>query len=163
MRTIDLSPLHRFTVGFDNMARLLDAAGRLDESAPSYPPYNIEKHSEDRYRVTMAVAGFAEEDLDITVVDNSLIVRGRHTPAEDGDVTPEDGGDAKPVYLHHGIARRAFERRFQLADHIKVTGATLVNGLLHIDLAREVPEEKKPRRIEVTRGSSPRALPSKAA
>lgn len=159
MRTPDLSPLHRFTVGFDHMARLLDAASRLDESAPAYPPYNIEKHSEDRYRISMAVAGFAESDLDITVADNALIVRGRHARDEDAAAA-----EAKPVLLHHGIAMRAFERRFQLADHIKVTGAALVNGLLHISLERIVPEEKKPRRIEISTGpQQPQALPPKAA
>lgn len=149
MRTFDLSPLHRFTVGFDNVNRLLDAASRLEESAPAYPPYNIEKRGEDTYRVSMAVAGFSENDLDITVQDNGLIIRGRLDKAE---------GEDAPQYLHHGIATRAFERRFQLADHIKVTGASLINGLLHVDLAREVPEAKKPRKIEIAHGPAPKAL-----
>lgn len=155
MRTYDLSPLHRFTVGFDRMSRLLDTAARLDETASSYPPYNIEKHDEDTYRVSLAVAGFREGDLTVTVEDGSLLISGRidkSGPA--GDETVQE-----PHYLHHGIATRAFERRFQLADHIKVTGATLENGLLHVALVREVPEEKKPRRIDIAAGQGPRALP----
>ncbi|KJS42257.1 MAG: heat-shock protein [Rhodospirillaceae bacterium BRH_c57] len=158
MRTFDLSPLHRVTVGFDNMSRLLDAALRLEESGPAYPPYNIEKRGEDTYRVSMAVAGFSEDDLDITMHDNSLIIRGRlGKDAEKGEAgKSEEGGQRQ--YLHHGIATRAFERRFQLADHIKVTGASLVNGLLHVELKREVPEEKKPRKIEIARGPAPKAL-----
>lgn len=157
MRTFDLSPLHRFTVGFDNVNRLLDAALRLDETAPAYPPYNIEKHGEDAYRVSMAVAGFSDSDLDITVHDNTLIIRGRlGKDAADREAGSED---KEPVqYLHHGIATRAFERRFQLADHIKVRGASLVNGLLHVDLVREVPEEKKPRRIEIAYAPAAKAL-----
>lgn len=142
MRTIDLAPLHRFAVGFDNVNRLLDAAMRLDENAPSYPPYNIEKRGNDDYRITMAVAGFTTDDLDITVSDSTLIVTGRIHKAEQTDETP--------TILHHGIATRAFERRFQLADHIKVCEAALADGLLHIDLHREVPEEKKPRQIAIT-------------
>ncbi|EKV30796.1 16 kDa heat shock protein A [Caenispirillum salinarum AK4] len=146
MRSYDLSPLHRFTVGFDNVSRLLDAATRLDDAALSYPPYNIEKLGADDYRVTMAVAGFAESDLDVTVEDSTLIVRGRMDRDETGD-------DAEPrTFLHRGIATRAFERRFELADHIKVEGARLVNGLLHVELKREVPEEKKPRRIAIGQG-----------
>lgn len=144
MRTHDLSPLHRFTVGFDNVSRLLDAAAHLDEAALSYPPYNIEKLNEDDYRVTMAVAGFAEADLDVSVHDNTLVISGR---MEKQGAEP-DGRR----FLHRGIATRAFERRFELADHIKVRGARLVNGLLHVELQREVPEEKKPRRIAISRG-----------
>ncbi|WP_343866317.1 Hsp20 family protein [Caenispirillum bisanense] len=165
MRTHDLSPLHRFTVGFDNVSRLLDAAARLDDAALSYPPYNIEKLSDDDYRVTMAVAGFAETDLDVSVHDNTLLIAGRiDRPAEDGAATSataaaaQAGGEApQRRFLHRGIATRAFERRFELADHIKVRGARLVNGLLHVDLQREVPEEKKPRRIAIQR-SEPRAI-----
>ncbi|WP_404378836.1 Hsp20 family protein [Caenispirillum salinarum] len=146
MRSYDLSPLHRFTVGFDNVSRLLDAATRLDDAALSYPPYNIEKLGEDDYRVTMAVAGFAESDLDVTVEDSTLIVRGRMGRDDTGEA-------AEPrTFLHRGIATRAFERRFELADHIKVEGARLVNGLLHVELKREVPEEKKPRRIAISQG-----------
>ncbi len=157
MRTFDLSPLHRVTVGFDNMSRLLDAALRLDETAPAYPPYNIEKRGEDTYRVSMAVAGFSEDDLDITMHDDSLIIRGR----QGKDADKEEGEQRQ--YLYHGIANRAFERRFQLADHIKVTGATLVNGLLHVELKREVPEEKKPRKIEIARGPAPKVLEHQTA
>ncbi|WP_337997188.1 Hsp20 family protein [Oleispirillum naphthae] len=143
MRTYDLSPLHRFTVGFDNVSRLMDAVSRLDEGAMSYPPYNIERFGEDRYRISMAVAGFSEDDLDITAKDNSLTVTGRKAE-ETGEA---DGGT---TFLHRGIAARAFERRFELAAHIKVTGASLENGLLHIDLEREVPEELKPRKIAIS-------------
>ncbi|MGE4527853.1 MAG: Hsp20 family protein [Rhodospirillaceae bacterium] len=142
MRTYDLSPLHRFTVGFDNVSRLMDAVSRLDEGAMSYPPYNIERFGDDRYRISMAVAGFAEDELDITVKDNSLTVTGRKA---------EETGDAgETTFLHRGIAARAFERRFELASHIKVKGASLENGLLHIELMREVPEELKPRKIAIS-------------
>lgn len=156
MRTLDLSPLHRFTVGFDHMSRLLDAAARLDESASAYPPYNIEKRGDDAYRVTLAVAGFRDEDLEVTADDDTLVIRGHKDKAE---------GDAAPRFMHHGIATRTFERRFQLADHIRVTGATLADGLLHVDLVREVPEEKKPRRIAIATGpaAEPKALPHEAA
>lgn len=140
MRTIDLSPLYRASVGFDRLLQSLDSAGRLEESAFSYPPYNIEKLSEDAYRIVMAVAGFAEDELDITAKENSLVISGRKDKAED---------ENEVTYLHHGIANRAFERRFDLADHIKVTGAKLHNGLLHIDLVREVPEQMKPRSIAI--------------
>ena len=151
MRTLDLSPLHRFTVGFDNMSRLLDSAARLDEGASAYPPYNIEKHGEDAYRVTLAVAGFRDEDLEVTVHDGTLIVKGRQEQATDGQ---------SRSFLHQGIATRTFERRFQLADHIQVTGATLADGLLNVDLVREIPEEKKPRRIGISTGSNgAKALP----
>ena len=134
MRTIDLTPLLRATVGFDRMMNMLDAATRLDDSALSYPPYNIEKTSEDDYRIVMAVAGFGEEDLDVTVKENSLVVTAKQEKAE----------DAKAQHLYRGIAARNFERRFDLADHIQVVGAWLENGLLYIDLVREVPEAMKP-------------------
>ena len=137
MRTYDLSPLFSTTVGFDRMARLLDQMS--SEGAPSYPPYNIEKIGDDDYRVTMAVAGFGEGDLEIEVKENVLTVSGNLDKEKEG---------AKS-YLHRGIATRAFERRFNLADHIKVTGATLENGLLHVDLVREVPEALKPRQIKI--------------
>jgi molecular chaperone IbpA len=139
MRNYDLSPLFRSTVGFDRLARLVDAATRVDEATFSYPPYNIEKLGEEAYRVTMAVAGFGLDDIDITVHENTLTVTGKAKDDEKG-----------PQYLHRGIAGRAFERRFQLADHIKVSGASLVNGLLDIDLVREVPETLKPRKITIT-------------
>jgi molecular chaperone IbpA len=153
MRSYDLSPLFRSTVGFDRMMRLLDAAGRVDESALTYPPYNIEKTGEDSYRVTMAVAGFSQDELNITVQEGVLTVTGKAVKEEE----PKQ-------FLHRGIARRAFERRFELADHIQVRGAKLTNGLLHIDLVREVPEAMKPRSIKI--GSSkvePKVIDSKAA
>ncbi|WP_298723994.1 Hsp20 family protein [uncultured Ferrovibrio sp.] len=142
MRAFDFSPLLRSSIGFDHVNRLFDLASRLDETAPSYPPYNIEKRGEDAYRITMAVAGFRPEELDVTVKENSLIITGKaaeESKAEDEEVT----------VLHRGIARRAFERRFQLADTVKVVGADLRDGLLHIALKREVPEAKKPRQIPI--------------
>lgn len=146
MRTFDLTPLFRTTVGFDRLNQMLDSALRLEE-VPSYPPYNIERLDEDSYRISMAVAGFSTDDLDITAQDGQLIVTGR---IEDRD----EEKDEDRTFLHRGIASRAFERRFQLADHIKVAGADLVNGLLHIDLVREVPEALKPRKIEIASGKS---------
>lgn len=146
MRTIDFSPMFRNSVGFDRMAQLADTALRstAQSSSPAYPPYNIEKVSEDDYRITMAVAGFAEKDIDITVKENSLVVTGKVEKTEDGE---------QRQFLHRGIAERAFERRFELADFIKVTGADLENGLLHVSLVREVPEEAKPRKISVRTGA----------
>ena len=138
MDRFDFSPLFRSTIGFDRLARLADSATRVDSAASAYPPYNIEKTGEDSYRLTMAVAGFAREEIDLTVHENTLIVTGKAQTA-----------DANGRYLHRGIARRAFERRFSLADHIKVTGASLDNGLLHVDLVREVPEAMKPRSIPI--------------
>ncbi|MAF94811.1 MAG: heat-shock protein [Rhodospirillaceae bacterium] len=151
MRTIDFSPLFRHSVGFDRMQRMLDAATRMDSSANAYPPYNIEQVGEDNYRISMAVAGFGEQDLDVTVKENTLVVSGKMAD-EDEDAT----------YLHRGIAGRAFERRFELDDHIKVVGGSLVNGLLNIDLRREVPEEKKPRKIAIETKSAKR-IEKKAA
>jgi molecular chaperone IbpA len=151
MRTYDLSPLHRFTIGFDNVSRLIDAVGRLDETAVSYPPYNIERFGEDRFRISMAVAGFTEGDLDIELKDNTLTVSGRKEEEEESDTS---------TFLHRGIAARAFERRFELAAHIKVKGASLENGLLHIDLEREVPEELKPRKIAISADDGKKAIPS---
>ena len=139
MRHFDLTPLYRSTVGFDRLFSLLDQAGSAD-SAPSYPPYNIERTDENSYRITIAVAGFGESDLAIESKENTLTVRG--------DKQPQDGA-AKREVLHQGIAARAFERRFQLADYVQVTGASLENGLLHIDLVREIPEAKKPRQIAI--------------
>jgi molecular chaperone IbpA len=150
MSTFDLTPLFRSTVGFDRMMSLLDAAGRSDEQA--YPPYNIEKVGEDAYRITMAVAGFGEEDLSIVAQGNSLVIAGKQKREE-----------KKTDYLYRGIAGRAFERRFQLADHIKVTGAELTNGLLHVDLVREVPEAMKPRTIKVTSATPRQMVDAKAA
>ena len=147
MRPIDVSPLLRATVGFDRMMNLLDAASRIDESAPSYPPYNIEKTGDDSYRIVMAVAGFGEEDLDVTVKENSLVISGKK----------EKAADEGAKFLHRGIATRSFERRFDLADHIRVTGAGLENGLLHVDLVREVPEAKKPKTIKIATAAPARA------
>lgn len=130
-------PLFRSTIGFDHLARLADTATRLD-GGTSYPPYNIEVTGENAYRLTMAVAGFASDELDITVKENALLVSGRSKKDDD-----------RAQYLHRGLARRAFERRFQLADHIKVSGASLENGLLHVELTREIPEAMKPRKIEI--------------
>ena len=138
MRTFDLTPLFRSTVGFDRMSRLLDSALNLDDSALAYPPYNIEKRGENEYRITMAVAGFSETDIEVTQHENTLIVKGRLQ-------APEEGG----TFLYRGIAGRAFERRFQLADYIRVGSASLVNGLLHVDMVREVPEALKPRTIAI--------------
>jgi molecular chaperone IbpA len=152
MRTFDLSPLFRSTVGFDRMTRLMESALNADEAALSYPPYNIEKTGDDDYRITMAVAGFAPEDIDVTQKEQVLLVAGRQS--KDGD---------QRQYLHRGIAGRAFERRFQLADHIKVTGASLANGLLHVELKREVPEAAKPRSIRITNATASPALEQQAA
>ena len=154
MDRFDFSPLFRSTIGFDRLARLVDSASRLDSTAISYPPYNIEKTGEDTYRLTMAVAGFAQAELEITVQENSLVVTGKAKEEE------ENGR-----YLHRGIARRSFERRFSLADHLKVEGASLDNGLLHVDLVREVPEAMKPRTIAIngTQPTRPKVVEHKAA
>jgi molecular chaperone IbpA len=144
MRTFDLAPLYRATVGFDQIADLMDRVLADNAgTAASYPPYNIEKTADDAWRISIAVAGFTDEDLSVEVRENALIVSGRKTREDEGR-----------VYLHRGIATRAFERRFHLASHIRVTGASHVNGMLHVDLVREVPEALKPRRIEITRGDT---------
>ncbi|WP_432349883.1 Hsp20 family protein (plasmid) [Shinella yambaruensis] len=135
--TLDFSPLFRSSIGFDRMLNALEAANRV-EPFNNWPPYDIVKSGEDDYRITMAVAGFALDDLTITQEQNLLTVAGERDGADEGQ------------YLHRGIAERAFRQRFQLADHVKVAGASLVNGLLTIDLKREIPEEMKPRRIEIT-------------
>lgn len=143
MNAVDFSPLFRSAIGFDRLARLMESA-RAAADGPAYPPYNIERTAEDEYTLTMAVAGFGPENIEITTIENTLTVAGRAKEPE-----------ADRRYLHRGIAGRAFERRFVLADHIQVTGATLENGLLQISLKREVPEAKKPRRIAV--GNAPAA------
>jgi molecular chaperone IbpA len=145
MRGFDYSPFYRATVGFDRMFDLLDSvAGQA--SGNGYPPYNIEKTGENAYRIVMAVAGFAESELNVTQKENELLVTGQSAPND----------DEGKQYLYRGIAGRNFERRFQLADHVKVTGASLANGLLTIELQREIPEEKKPRAIEIkAEGSKP--------
>jgi molecular chaperone IbpA len=136
MRSYDLTPLYRTSVGFDRMFDLLDAATKSEGAG--YPPYNIERLDENAYRITLAVAGFAREDIEIEAHESALRISG---------VRPET--DAQRTFLHQGIAGRSFERRFQLADHVKVTGARLSNGLLDIELSREVPEAKKPRKIDI--------------
>lgn len=151
MRTIDFTPLFRHSVGFDRLENLVNAASRLDEGN-SYPPYNIEQRGENGYRITMAVAGFAESDLDVTLTENTLLVTGQR----------EDEAAQNADYLHRGIAGRAFERRFQLADDIKVRSGSLENGLLHIDLERQIPEEKKPRKIDIS-SAGQKALEDKKA
>jgi molecular chaperone IbpA len=144
MRHVDFSPYYRSTVGFDRLFSLLDTLQQPD-NAQAYPPYNIEKTGETTYRITMAVAGFAEEDIQIEVHKHTLSVK-----AEKADEAAVEGIEV----LHRGIAARAFERRFQLADHVEIQGATLKNGLLHIDLKREVPEELKPRKIAISTPSA---------
>ena len=144
MRQFDLSPLYRSTVGFDRLFNLLDQA-TSNEATPGYPPYNIERTAENGYRITIAVAGFGEGDLSIEAKENALTVKGEKQVADSAE---------KREVLHQGIAARAFERRFQLADYVQVTGASLENGLLHIDLVREIPEAKKPRQIPIGAGSA---------
>ncbi|MHC0053512.1 Hsp20 family protein [Actibacterium sp. D379-3] len=141
MRNFDLSPLYRATVGFDRVADLMDRALTSEVAQPTYPPYNIEKTSENGYRISVAVAGFTADELSVDVKENALVISARKAADE-----------TERTYLHRGIATRAFERRFQLADHVKVTGATHADGMLHIDLVREMPEALKPRRIEIARG-----------
>lgn len=142
MRNFDLSPLYRSTVGFDQFADLLNRVFANEVSQPSYPPFNIEKTAEDAYRISVAVAGFAPEDLSVEQRENALLISGHKAREEDSR-----------SYLHRGIAERAFERRFQLADHVKVTGATHEHGMLHVDLAREIPEALKPRQIAIAAAS----------
>ena len=143
MRTFDLAPLYRATVGFDQIADMMDRVLADTGTAPSYPPYNIEKTADDGWRISVAVAGFAEADLAVEVKENALLVTGRKAKDE-----------AERKYLHRGIATRAFERRFTLADHVRVTGASHADGMLHIDLVREVPEALKARRIEIASGDT---------
>jgi molecular chaperone IbpA len=143
MRSFDLAPLHRATVGFDQLAEMMDRVFTNDVAQPSYPPYNIEKTDENAYRITIAVAGFAADDLSVEVKENALVVSARK--AEEAK---------QRTFLHRGIATRAFERRFTLADHVKVTGAAHADGMLHIDLVRETPEALKPRRIQIASGVS---------
>ena len=146
MRTFDISPLYRSTVGFDRLFDLLDQTARV-EPMTNWPPYNIEKAGEDQYRITMAVAGFSPDEIELTQHESTLLVTGnKHTESEGTQI------------LHRGIATRAFKQTFSLADHVKVKGASLENGLLMIELVREVPEELKPRRIAISTGSQPKAL-----
>ncbi len=149
MRNYDFAPLYRATVGFDQLADMMDRVMSSDTTNTSYPPYNIEKTAEDAYRISIAVAGFAQEDLGVEVKDGALIVTARK---------PED--KEPRTYLHRGIATRAFERKFQLADHVRVDTASYSDGMLHVDLVREIPEALKPRQIEIT--SDNKALNARA-
>lgn len=137
MTTYDLSPLYRSSIGFDHLFSLLDNANRIDTNKTSYPHYNIELMGEDQYRITMAIAGFKKSDVTIVSEQNTLTVSGKQT------------ADEKKEYVHQGIAARNFERKFQLEDHVKVISANMEDGLLHIDLVREIPEAMKPRTIEI--------------
>ena len=143
MRQIDFAPLYRSTVGFDRLFDLLDAAPGFDAAVPAYPPYNIERLGENEYRITMAVAGFSEDELKLDVKEQTLTVRGEKKAEE-----------KERQFLHRGIAARAFERRFQLADHVEIKGADLKDGLLHVDLVRNVPERLKPRTIAIANGKA---------
>ncbi|TLP48384.1 Hsp20 family protein [Cohaesibacter sp. CAU 1516] len=144
MRHYDFTPLYRSTVGFDKLFSMLDTVSSPDSGASSYPPYNIERLSENGYRISMAVAGFTEKDVSIEVKENTLTVVGEKVA---------DEADKDRDYLHRGIASRAFERQFQLADYMQVEGASMEHGLLHIDLSRELPEAKKPRQIAIKSAS----------
>ena len=151
MRTVDLAPLYRSTVGFDRLFSLLDQVSGVEGAAPTYPPYNIERTGENAYRISVAVAGFTDADLSIEAKENTLTIRGEKKAEEkQGEV------------LYQGIAARAFERRFQLADHVTVQGASLENGLLHVDLVREIPEAMKPRQIPIN-GGTPKVIDAKKA
>jgi molecular chaperone IbpA len=155
MRHFDLTPLYRSAIGFDRIGSLLDTLNTFEGEAPTYPPYNIERVAENDYRISMAVAGFSEGDLDIEVKEHTLSIRGEKRVEQENS-----------TYLHRGIAARSFERRFQLADYVMVKGATLENGLLHVDLVRELPEAMKPRTIEIATKSEtgqPKVLDSQAA
>ena len=143
MRTVDFAPLYRATVGFDRIADLMDRVLTNDVAQPTYPPYNIEKTADDAYRISIAVAGFAPDELGVEVKDGTLLVTARKAPET-----------TEKTYLHRGIATRAFERRFALADHVRVSGAVHEHGMLHIDLVRETPEALKPRRIEISSSAS---------
>lgn len=147
MRNFDLSPLYRATVGFDQMADLMDRILTSEPAGTSYPPYNIEKMGDDAWRISIAVAGFADDDLTVEVKDRALVVTAKK--AEETQ---------QRTFLHRGIATRAFDRRFHLADHVKVSGASHVDGMLHIDLLREVPEALKPRQIEISKADGPKQI-----
>ena len=147
----DLTPLYRSTVGFDRLGRMLNEASAFE--TPAYPPYNIERLSDDEYRITMAVAGFAPEDIAIEVKGNALTVSGKKA----------EQAETKTEFLHQGIAARAFERRFQVADHVQVQGAGMENGLLHVSLKREVPESLKPRSIPVNGAAGNKVLEARKA
>jgi molecular chaperone IbpA len=154
MRGFDFSPLYRSTVGFDRLANMLETVTQFDPSTPSYPPYNIEQFAENDYRITMAVAGFADKDLAVEVKEGVLTITGKR-----------NGEEPKTRFLYQGIAGRSFERRFQLADHMEVKGARLEHGLLHVDIVRVIPEEKKARKISISAGKSaePKVVEAKVA
>jgi len=139
---LDLTPLFRTSVGFDRMAQMMSQAHRIDQNNAAYPPYNIETLDENKYQITLALAGFTQDDLDITSEQNILVVRGKTE------------NDVERKYLHRGIATRSFERKFQLADHVKVTAAIMENGLLHIQLMKEIPDAMKPRKIEINNNAN---------
>lgn len=147
MRAYDFAPLHRATVGFDQIADLMDRVLSSESNTSTYPPYNIEKTADDAYCISVAVAGFSETDLGIEQRENALIISAKKA---------DDGADK--TYLHRGIATRAFEKRFQLADHVRVTNATHKDGMLHVDLVREVPEALKPRQIQISKASQPKVI-----
>ncbi len=149
MRTFDLAPLYRNTVGFDRMATLLDRAMSAESGTQTYPPYNIEKTGDDTYRITVAAAGFAEADLTVESREGQLVITGKKAPRSEDDTVR---------ILHRGIAERGFERRFHLADHVTISGAHLENGLLHVDLVREVPEALKPRTIQIATGADAKTI-----
>jgi len=153
MRTFDLAPLYRSTVGFDRMFSLLDQVTGLD-ATPGYPPYNIERTGENAYRISVAVAGFGDPDLSIEVKENTLLIRGEKK---------EKSEEKKGEVLYQGIAARTFERRFQLADHVEVKGASLEHGLLHVDLVRQIPEAMKPRQIPIGNGTKAATIDAKVA
>ena len=152
MRRFDPTPLYRASVGFDRMADLLDRVLASDLQAPSYPPYNIERVDENAYRISIAVAGFGPDDLSVEVKENALLIAGRNSD-----------DDSTRTYLHRGIATRAFERRFHLADHVRVTGATHRDGMLHVELVREIPEALKPRQIPIARDTTATLIQADAA
>ncbi len=151
MRSFDLTPLLRSSIGFDDLFRMTESLARTDQSSQGYPPYNIAKVGDDEYRIELAVAGFAPEDIDLVVQDRTLTVTGRTNEREDG-----------VEYLHRGIAKRAFERQFRLADTVKVTGARYHDGLLVIELKREIPEHMRPRKIRIEASASPTTIESRA-
>jgi molecular chaperone IbpA len=154
MRTFDLAPLYRSTVGFDRLFSMIDQIAGYDGGGPTYPPYNIERTGENTYRITLAVAGFSDAELAIEAKENTLTIKG-----DKQDKSDEKAGEV----LYRGIAARAFERVFQLADHVEVKGASLENGLLHVDLVREVPEAMKPRQIPIKDAATRRTIEAKAA
>jgi molecular chaperone IbpA len=146
MRTYDFAPLYRSTVGFDRLASMLDRAMSVDVNANGYPPYNIEKTDDNAYRISVAVAGFSDDELSIEMRDGQLVIAAKKADAKDAE---------QVVFLHRGIAARSFEKHFQLADHVRAVGAETRDGILHVDLVREVPEALKPRRIEIAKQTKP--------